>query len=82
MTPIPTDPNTRLRRKEAAATLTAAGFPISSATLASAVTLGHSPPFRIFNRVALYTWGDLLTWAEGRLSAPRGTPPETDRKAA
>lgn len=66
MTPIPTDPETRLRRKEAAEALTAKGYPISAPTLASMVTQRRGPPFYVFNNVALYRWADLLAWAESR----------------
>jgi hypothetical protein len=60
MNSIPTDPNVWLRRGAIAYALTLAGFPISEATLASMVTRGDGPPFRINNRVAEYQWGPPL----------------------
>ena len=80
MTTIPTNPDTRLRRKEAADALRAAGFPISDKTLATKASRGGGPPYRLFGRVPLYRWGDSLAWAEGRLSAPRRSTSEADER--
>jgi hypothetical protein len=60
------DPDTWLRRVPAAEALTARGFRVSPATLATRVTRGGGPPFRVFNGIAQYRWGDLLAWAESR----------------
>jgi hypothetical protein len=65
---IPSDPDTLLRRKAAAAVLAAKGFPVSDKTLATKATRGGGPPYRLFGRIPLYRWGDLLAWAEGKLS--------------
>jgi hypothetical protein len=78
MTTIPTNPDTRLRRKEAADALRAAGFPVSDKTLATKASRGGGPPYRLFGRVPLYRWGDALAWAEGRLSGPRRSTSEGD----
>jgi hypothetical protein len=75
---VPNDPNIRLTRVAAAEALTTAGFPVSSATLATKATRGGGPPFRRFGRVPLYRWGDLLAWAESRLSAPMHSTSEAD----
>jgi hypothetical protein len=75
-------PETRLRRKEAAEALTAAGFPVSHATLATKATRGGGPPFRRFGRVPLYRWGDALAWAEGRLSESQASTSESDCQRA
>jgi len=64
------DPDTLLRRKEAAAALSEAGFPTSSATLASMATRGGGPPFEYYSRFPLYRWGPTLAWARARLSHP------------
>jgi hypothetical protein len=66
---IPSDPNARLDRKTLALTLTAAGFPISEATLATMASRGGGPAFQLWGRKPLYPWGGSLEWAENRLSA-------------
>ena len=58
MISIPTDPNTRLRRNEAAKALTAAGFPVKASTLATKASRRNGPPFVLFGRRPLYRWGD------------------------
>jgi hypothetical protein len=67
------DPDTWLNRAEAAAALTAAGYQISAATLASKATRGDGPPYRVFNGIAKSRWGILLKWAEAH-SVYRGSP--------
>jgi hypothetical protein len=64
---IPTDPNTWLSRKVTARALTAAGLPTAAPTLASLVTRGGGPPFRINGRIAEYQWGPTLKWRESLL---------------
>lgn len=63
-------PEQLLRRTEAAAALTAAGFPTAPATLATKATRGGGPPFTRFGRVILYRWADALAWATARTSGP------------
>ncbi len=70
--------NSRLKRAESAAALTARGFPIAAATLRTMATRGGGPPYQLFGKAALYQWGDLLAWAEARLSAPRRSTSEAD----
>jgi hypothetical protein len=67
-----------LRRREAAASLTAAGYPTAAATLATKATRGGGPPFRLYGRVPLYRWGDALAWAQSRLSSLRHSTSEGD----
>jgi len=67
---IPDDQRKLLRRRDTAAALTAAGFQISEHTLASKATRGGGPPYTLFGRTPLYTWGDAIAWAEGRLAGP------------
>ena len=67
---IPNDPECLLNRALAAETLTEAGYPIAKATLAAMVCRGGGPPFRRFGNKPLYRWGDLLDWAQSRLSKP------------
>ncbi len=64
--PIPTDPNAKLRRTEAAAALTEAGYPITGGTLNKMGALRTGPPFTVFGRWPVYTWSDLLAWAQAR----------------
>ncbi len=59
-----------LNRQDAAAALTRAGFRISPATLATKASRGGGPAYRLFGRVPVYRWNDLITWAEGRMSDP------------
>jgi hypothetical protein len=75
--PVPA-PDALLTRRAAAAALTAAGYPVARATLATRAVRGGGPPFRRFGRVPLYRWGDLLDWAEGRMSAPMRSTSEAD----
>jgi hypothetical protein len=62
--------DTLLTRRDVAAALTSAGFPVSGETLATKATRGGGPRYRLFGRRPLYRWGDALEWAHGRLSAP------------
>ena len=75
---IPTDPNKRLGRKETAVALTEAGFPTSAATLSTKATRGGGPLFSKFGPRCLYRWGDVLSWAEARLTAPTCSTAEAD----
>jgi hypothetical protein len=59
-----------LTRDETAVALTAAGYPIRSATLGSMVTRGGGPPCRRFGSRSLYRWGDAIDWAQGRMAQP------------
>jgi hypothetical protein len=82
--PIPESPDTLLGRKENAEALTAAGYPISKATLATMASRGGGPLYRSFGKHPRYRWGDSLAWAQARLSPPRGSTSEADaqRRAA
>jgi hypothetical protein len=75
---IPVDPETLLGRAAAAEALTAAGYPVASASLATLACRGGGPRFQRFGRVPLYRWGDLLDWARSRLSPPMRTTSEAD----
>ena len=75
---LPDTPDALLTRRDAAAALTAAGYPVARATLATRASRGGGPLFRRFGRVPLYRWGDLLTWAESRLSPPIRSTSEAD----
>jgi hypothetical protein len=60
-----------LTRDQTAVALTAAGYPVKSATLSTKATRGGGPPFRLFGSRPLYRWGDAIDWAEGRMVQPR-----------
>jgi hypothetical protein len=75
---VPTDPNTFLRRGQLAAALAELGFPIAPSTLATMVTRGGGPPYRLFGRTPIYHWGTSLAWARSRLTAPRSSSSEAD----
>jgi hypothetical protein len=76
--PVPETLDTLLTRRDAAAALTAAGFPVARATLATRASRGGGPPYRRWGRVPLYRWGDLLDWAQARLSTPIRSTSEAD----
>ena len=78
MSTIPDDPNALLSRDRTAKALTEVGFQTKAKTLATKATRGGGPPYRLFGARALYRWGDALAWAEGRLSALRGSTSEAD----
>jgi hypothetical protein len=75
--PIPTK-DTLLTRDQTAAALTAAGFPITPATLATKATRGGGPPFQRFGPRPLYRWGNALQWAQSRLSKLVASTSELD----
>jgi len=77
-TVIPDDPDTLLRRKQLAEALTAKGFQITEATLATKASRGGGPPYELWGRIPLYRWATSLAWAEGRLSSPRRSTSEAD----
>ena len=72
------DQKTMLRRRDAAAALTAAGYQIAPATLSTMATRGNGPPYRRFSGRAIYAWDDLLAWAEARTTPPRRSTSESD----
>jgi hypothetical protein len=73
---VPENPNALLGRKETAAALTAAGFPIAAETLTTKASRGGGPPYALFGPRALYRWGDSLAWARARLRVPRRSAAE------
>jgi hypothetical protein len=81
MSMIPDDPDARLPRQQTAEKLTAAGYPVRPATLATKATRGGGPPYQLFGRKPLYRWGDALNWARSRLSSPRSSTSEHDHES-
>jgi hypothetical protein len=75
---VPDTPDVLLTRRDAAAALTAAGYPVARATLATLATRGGGPAYRRFGSRPLYLWSDLLVWAEGRLSPRMRSTSEAD----
>jgi hypothetical protein len=66
---IPEDPDRLLTRDQGAEALTEAGYPTSASTLSAVIRRG-GPPYKLYGRVALYRWQDLLTWAKSKLREP------------
>jgi hypothetical protein len=75
-------PETQLRRTDVAEASTAHGFPIKAKTLATMASRGGGPPFQVWGRIPLYTWGPYLGWAKGRLSEPRSNTSEAAPKTS
>jgi hypothetical protein len=75
---IPTDPNTWLTRRSGASALSEAGYPTASATLATLASRGGGPFYRRYGARVIYRWGDLLDWAQSRLSPPMRSTSEAD----
>lgn len=76
------NPDDLLTRTQAAAALTAAGYPTANATLATKACRGGGPLYRTYSGRALYRWADALEWAESRTSAPRRSTSEADAQQA
>jgi hypothetical protein len=64
-------PGTRLTRQKLAEALTEEGFPTKPSTLATKATRGGGPPYELWGKKPIYTWGTSLAWATSRLSPPR-----------
>lgn len=75
-------PDALLLRKQAAAALTEAGYPIAPGTLDTKASRGNGPPYRRFGKRALYRWGDLLAWAESCLTPPHRSTSEVHAPAS
>jgi hypothetical protein len=73
---IPQSSDALLGRKETAAALTEAGYPVTAETLTTKASRGGGPPYSLFGPRAIYRWGDSLEWARSRLSAPRRSAAE------
>lgn len=58
-----------LTRDQAAAELTAHGFPVAAKTLATKASRGGGPKFYKFGPRAMYKLPDLLRWAQARLKS-------------
>jgi hypothetical protein len=69
----PTDPDIRLTRDQLAVALSAAGYSISSGTLATRVSRGEGPPHAVWGSRVYYRWGDALEWARNCYRPPQRT---------
>jgi hypothetical protein len=76
--PIPDDPEALLTRDTTAKALTAVGYPVKPATLATKASRGGGPRFRRFGTRPLYRWGDALAWAQSLLGPPMCSTSEVD----
>jgi hypothetical protein len=74
-------PDSKLTRRQAAHALTSAGYPTAEPTLATKATRGGGPPYELYGRRPIYTWGPTLAWAESRLSPPVGSSAQAGRVA-
>jgi hypothetical protein len=80
--PIPSDVDALLTREQTAAALTSAGFPTKAKTLATKATRGGGPAYRHWGARPLYRWGDVLSWAQARLTEPVCSSSEADAARA
>lgn len=76
------DPDALLRRAVTAKALTEAGYPTSAATLATMAVRGGGPVYQCYGRIPLYRWGNVIAWAQNRMSAPRYTTKGRELTAA
>ena len=77
MSSIP-NPDALLTREQTSEALKEAGYPVEPSTLATKASRGGGPEFQKFGVRVLYRWGDVLAWAQSRLSAPRRNTSEAD----
>jgi hypothetical protein len=77
MSSIPLGPDTYLPREKVPDALERElGLHTTKTSLATMATRGGGPKFRKFGPRAVYRWGDVVAWAEAKLSAPRGSTAE------
>jgi hypothetical protein len=57
---IPAD--TLLTRPQTAKALTDCGVPTAEKTLSTKASRGGGPPYRLYGKIAIYTWGDVVAW--------------------
>jgi hypothetical protein len=77
---IPAD--ARLTRRQAAKALTDCGIPLSEKTLSTKASRGGGPPYQLFGKIAIYTWGTLVAWALAEMGEPARSASEHRTKAA
>jgi hypothetical protein len=74
------NPDDRVTREAGAKALTDAGYPTSPSTLATKVSRGRGPRYRLYSGRAIYVWSDLLAWAESCVTEPRRSSSEADAR--
>jgi hypothetical protein len=74
---IPAD--TKLARRQAAKALTCCGIPLSEKTLSTKASRGGGPPYQLFGKIALYTWGTLVAWALDEMGKPARSASASDQ---
>jgi hypothetical protein len=72
-------PETMMTRDRAALALSERGYPVSKLSLSTLASRGGGPQDRHFGLRVLYRRSDLMAWAEGRCTEPRGNTSEADR---
>ena len=82
MTAIPSNPDAPLTRKQTAAALAEAGYPVTATSLSGLAHQGEGPPYVIFGKYALIRWRDALAWAEARLRDPSARASEHEARRA
>jgi hypothetical protein len=81
MPAVPDNDDALLTRKQLAAALGEAGYPVAASTLNTMATRGGGPPYQKFGSRPLYRWGGAVKWAQARLSKPAHTTAELRRLA-
>ena len=61
------DPDAQFTRERLADELTKAGYPTTTATLATKASRGGGPPFRKWGRRPIHRWGYALACAQSKL---------------
>jgi hypothetical protein len=69
-------PDEHLNSKQLAAALTALGLPTSSATLNTKACRGDGPPYQLYGRCRVYTWGRVVAWVNAKLGEPASSATE------
>ena len=75
-------PDARLTRKQLAQALSERGFVITDKTLATKGSRGGGPPYGLFGKVAIYTWGSAVEWALSVLTPPASNTSERQARLA
>jgi hypothetical protein len=76
------DPDAQFTREQLADELTKAGYPTTTATLATKASRGGGPPFRKWGPRPIHRWGDALAWAQSRLGPVVTSTSELDTTVA
>lgn len=69
-------PDKRLNTKQLAAAFTDEGLPTSPATLNTKACRGDGPPYQLYGRIRIYTWGLAVAWVNAKLGEPAASATE------